>query len=152
MEYGVRNGWNEVARRGSHRQFKHRSKPGPVTVAGKPSDGLAAGTLNSNLKQPGLKISDMPMRYAIVIEIAGTNFSAYVPDLPGCVATGATVEETEKFIREAIEFHIGGMRSDNFPAPEPSTRVDYVEVAALWKSEDIPGLHRLAMQWPATSG
>ena len=75
-------------------------------------------------------MSNFPMRYAIVIEDAGTNFSAYVPDLPGCVATGSSLKETETAIREAIEFHIEGLRSDNIPIPPPSSRVDYVEVAA----------------------
>jgi predicted RNase H-like HicB family nuclease len=56
------------------------------------------------------------MRYAIVIENAGANYSAYVPDLPGCVATGATVEEAERFIREAIELHLEGMREDGTPS------------------------------------
>ncbi len=70
------------------------------------------------------------MKYAVVIENCGTNYSAYVPDLPGCVATGATVEETEKHIREAIEFHLDGMREDGTPVPPPSSRVDYIEVAA----------------------
>jgi predicted RNase H-like HicB family nuclease len=70
------------------------------------------------------------MRYAIVIEEAGPNFSAYVPDLPGCVATGATLQEAEQAIREAIEFHLDGLRADGSPIPPPSSRVDYVEVAA----------------------
>lgn len=70
------------------------------------------------------------MRYAIVIERAENNYSAYVPDLPGCVATGATVEETETQIREAIEFHIAGLREDGAPVPQPSSRVDYVDVPA----------------------
>jgi predicted RNase H-like HicB family nuclease len=70
------------------------------------------------------------MRYAIVIEKANGNYSAYVPDLPGCVATGATVEETEASIREAIEFHLDGMREDGLVIPTPSSRVEYVEVAA----------------------
>jgi predicted RNase H-like HicB family nuclease len=70
------------------------------------------------------------MRYAIVIEKAESNFSAYVPDLPGCIATGATVEETEREIQGAIEFHLQGMRADGLPIPEPSSTVDYVEVAA----------------------
>ena len=70
------------------------------------------------------------VRYAIVIEQAAENYSAYVPDLPGCVATGATVEEVERLIREAIEFHIGGTREDGEAIPLPSSRVDYVEVAA----------------------
>lgn len=70
------------------------------------------------------------MRYAIVIEKAAGNFSAYVPDLPGCVATGATLEETESQIREAIEFHLEGMREDGVAIPSPESRVEYVEVAA----------------------
>jgi len=70
------------------------------------------------------------MRYAIVIERANDNFSAYVPDLPGCVATGATLEETEQAMREAIEFHIEGLREDGAPVPPPTSRVDYIEVAA----------------------
>ena len=70
------------------------------------------------------------MRYAIVIEKAEGNFSAYVPDLPGCVATGATIEEVESEIREAIEFHLNGLRADGTPIPPPSSRVEYVEVAA----------------------
>ena len=70
------------------------------------------------------------MRYAIVIETAEGNFSAYVPDLPGCIATGDSVEETERSIREAIEFHLDGLREDNLPIPPASSRVDCVEVAA----------------------
>ncbi|MGH8751165.1 MAG: type II toxin-antitoxin system HicB family antitoxin [Burkholderiales bacterium] len=70
------------------------------------------------------------MRYAVVIEKAGSNFSGYVPDLPGCIATGATVEETESVLREAIEFHLAGIREDGVPIPQPSSRVDYIEVAA----------------------
>ena len=70
------------------------------------------------------------MRYAIVIEAADSNYSAYVPDLPGCVATGPTIAEAEQAIREAIEFHLEGLRADNLPIPPASSRVDYVEVAA----------------------
>ena len=70
------------------------------------------------------------MRYAIVIEKAENNYSAYVPDLPGCVSTGATVEETEKSIREAIAFHLEGMRENGIPIPPASSHVEYVEVAA----------------------
>lgn len=70
------------------------------------------------------------MRYAIVIEKAEGNYSAYVPDLPGCIATGATVEEAEDSIREAIAFHLDGMRVDGTPVPQPSSRVDYVDIVA----------------------
>ena len=70
------------------------------------------------------------MKYAVVIEKAQSNYSAYVPDLPGCVATGLTIEEVEKELREAIEFHIEGMRNDGEIVPQPSSSVEYIEVAA----------------------
>ena len=67
------------------------------------------------------------MRYAIVIERAADNYSAYVPDLPGCVATGATVDEVEAEISEAIRFHIEGLEEDGLPVPSPSAIAEYVE-------------------------
>lgn len=70
------------------------------------------------------------MRYAIVVEKAANNYSAYVPDLPGCIATGRTIEEAEHEIREAIEFHIEGMIEDGLPVPQPTSIVQYVEIAA----------------------
>ena len=70
------------------------------------------------------------MKYAVVFEKAENNYSAYVPDLPGCVTTGKTLYETKRHMREAIEFHIEGMREDGSPVPEPTTQVTYVEVAA----------------------
>lgn len=70
------------------------------------------------------------MRYAIVIEQVGVNYSAYVPDLPGCVATGSTIEELEEQIREAIAFHLDGLREDGMPVPAASSHVEYVDIAA----------------------
>jgi len=70
------------------------------------------------------------MRYAIVIEQAAENYSAYVPDLPGCVATGSTLEEVEEQIREAIAFHLVGLREDGMSVPPPSSHVEYVDIAA----------------------
>lgn len=67
------------------------------------------------------------MRYAVVIEKANGNYSAYVPDLPGCVATGATVGEVERELRDAIRFHIEGLRADGIGVPEPTSIADYVE-------------------------
>ena len=105
------------AARGSHRQFKHPSKPGRVMVPGKQGDDLAPGTVNSIF-----------MGYAIVIEKAANNYSAYVPDLPDCIATGETIEEVEREIREAIEFHLDGMREDGEPIPPPTSQVEYVDI------------------------
>lgn len=70
------------------------------------------------------------MRYAIVIESAGGNYSAYAPDVPGCVATGGTEQEVEQAMREAIQFHLEGLREDGLPIPAPTSRFAYVEVAA----------------------
>lgn len=67
------------------------------------------------------------MRYAIVIEKAEGNFSAYVPDLPGCVATGPTVDAAQENIRAAIRLHIDGLKEDRLPIPKPSAIADYVE-------------------------
>jgi predicted RNase H-like HicB family nuclease len=67
------------------------------------------------------------MRYAVVIERAEGNYSAYVPDLPGCVATGATVPEVEHEIGAAIRFHIEGLTADGLPVPAPSSLAEYVE-------------------------
>jgi predicted RNase H-like HicB family nuclease len=69
----------------------------------------------------------MTMRYAIVIEKIGGNYSAYVPDLPGCVATGTTVQEVEHEMRGAIRFHIDGLKEDGLPVPQATTIAEYVE-------------------------
>ena len=69
------------------------------------------------------------MKYAVVIEKAEGNYSAYVPDLPGCVATGITIKEVETEIREAISFHIEGLREDGMAVPEPTSQVEYIELA-----------------------
>ena len=70
------------------------------------------------------------MKYLIIIEKSETGYSAYSPDLAGCVSTGITVEETEMNMREAIEFHIDGLKEDGYDIPKPSSRSSYVEVAA----------------------
>ena len=70
------------------------------------------------------------MKYAIIYERTATGYSCYAPDLPGCIATGATVEETRERMSEAIEAHLALLRADGDPIPEPSTRADYIEVPA----------------------
>jgi len=68
------------------------------------------------------------MKYAVVIEKGATNYSAYVPDLPGCVAAADTLEEIEKLIRDAIEFHIRGMIEDGFEIPQPVSLAREIEI------------------------
>ena len=70
------------------------------------------------------------MRYLTIIEKTETGYSAYSPDLPGCVSTGATCEEVEKNMREAIEFHLDGLKLEGYEIPQPSTSSTYIEVAA----------------------
>jgi predicted RNase H-like HicB family nuclease len=70
------------------------------------------------------------MKYLIVVEKTETGYSAYSPDLPGCATTGATREETEQNMKEAIEFHLEGLKLEGQPIPKPSTTSAYVEVAA----------------------
>jgi len=67
-------------------------------------------------------------KYLVIFEKAGENYSAYSPDIPGCIATGKTRDEVEKNIREAISFHIEGLANDGLPFPEPASFTEYVEV------------------------
>jgi predicted RNase H-like HicB family nuclease len=69
------------------------------------------------------------MRYAMIIEKGERNYSAYLPDLPGCVATGKTLEEVKQRMSEAVEMHLRGMREDGLRIPEPTSLVEYVEAA-----------------------
>ena len=69
-------------------------------------------------------------RFLIVVEKAAGNFSAYSPDLPGCVATGATPEETKARMQTAIDLHVQGLRQDHLPIPEPSAMAEYVDVTS----------------------
>jgi predicted RNase H-like HicB family nuclease len=68
------------------------------------------------------------MRYAIVIEKSATGYGAYVPDLPGCVAAGESLEETERLIKEAIQFHLEGLQADGIIPPEPTSKAEYIEI------------------------
>jgi predicted RNase H-like HicB family nuclease len=67
-------------------------------------------------------------KYLVIYEKAGSNYSAYSPDLPGCIATGKTLKAVEKNIKEAIKLHIQGLKEDGLPAPEPTSFTEYVEV------------------------
>ena len=118
-----RDGWYLAKQTGGHRQFKHPTKIGRVTVPGGLGKELPLGTERSISQASGVeeKIMSHPYRYLIVIERADDGgYGAWAPDLPGCVALGDTVEETERSMREAIAFHLEGMREDGQPIPEPS--------------------------------
>ena len=69
------------------------------------------------------------MRYVMIIEKGERNYSAYLPDLPGCIVTGKTLKEIKQLMREAVELHLRGMREDGLPIPEPTSLVEYVEAA-----------------------
>jgi predicted RNase H-like HicB family nuclease len=68
------------------------------------------------------------MKYAVIIEAGAGNYSSYVPDLPGCIATGRTLEEVKRVMREAIAFHIEGLRENGLPVPPPKSLCEYVEL------------------------
>lgn len=68
------------------------------------------------------------LKYLVVVEKGKRNYSAYIPDLPGCVAAGRTKDEVEKNIRSAVKMHVEGMKEDNLPLPEPQTTVKYVAI------------------------
>ncbi len=69
------------------------------------------------------------MKYLVIFEKTETGYSAYVPDLSGCITTGATLPETERLIKEAVDFHLDGLREDGLPIPEPTTAAGYVAAA-----------------------
>jgi len=69
------------------------------------------------------------MKYLVIYEKTSSGYSAYAPDLPGCITTGGSLEETERLMKEAIGFHIDGLREDGLPVPEPSTTADYITAA-----------------------
>ncbi len=95
-----------------------------------PQPGTWAGTVQ--VKIPGPGGAKRTERYIVVYEDGPGNWSAYVPDVPGCIATGKTRQATEKRIKEAIEFHLEDLAEDGEPIPEPGTWTSIVEV-------DVPG-------------
>jgi predicted RNA binding protein YcfA (HicA-like mRNA interferase family)/predicted RNase H-like HicB family nuclease len=117
------DGWQIATQRGSHRQNKHPTKPGKVTIAGHPSVNVASKTLKSIPEQAGLET----MKYLVIYEKTATGYSAYAPDLPGCIAGGFTFEETEELMRGAIQMHLEAMREDGDSIPEPTMRAAYIE-------------------------
>jgi predicted RNA binding protein YcfA (HicA-like mRNA interferase family)/predicted RNase H-like HicB family nuclease len=110
-----KDGWYWIRTKGCHHQYKHPTKPGVVTAPGHPADYLAPGTSNKHLEAGR---AEAMKKYLIIVEETSTGFSAYSPDVPGCGSTGKTREEVERNIQQAIEFHLEGLCSEVYDAPE----------------------------------
>ena len=113
------DGWQLVAQRGSHQQYEHPSKPGKVTVAGKPRADVPKGTEANTFGRQTSEAESMS-EYLVVIEHEGESWGAYCPDLPGVGVVGDTQEEVERLIRMAITFHLDGLRQAGEPIPSPT--------------------------------
>jgi predicted RNase H-like HicB family nuclease/predicted RNA binding protein YcfA (HicA-like mRNA interferase family) len=113
------DGWVLKNQEGSHRQFVHPTKPGKATVNGHAEIYNETGRMVKKMKDT---------RYAVVFERSATGYGAYVPDLPGCIATGRTLDLTRQRMRQAITAHLQAMREDGDSIPEPS-HVEMLEVA-----------------------
>ena len=155
IQFGIRpvpflvdhaQGWrsNRIDRAGRMAAGSYQGKPPPIQTSRKTwpcnhSRKAKRRSSSRNLEQHIETIRPegviLPMKYTIVIEQSPNNYAAYVPDLPGCVATASTREELLKEIREAIEFHIEGMREDGEPVPEPQATAEVVEVAEVTEAK-----------------
>ena len=124
-----KDGWVQVRMKGSHRQFHHPTKPGTVTVAGKPSVDIPPD-VEQRAEAGWTQEMSQTMQYLVIVEKGPNSFGAYVPDLPGCIATAESREEVLQLIREAIEFHIEGLREDGHTIPQPSSVSAVVDVKA----------------------
>jgi predicted RNA binding protein YcfA (HicA-like mRNA interferase family)/predicted RNase H-like HicB family nuclease len=118
------DGWFLARTRGSHRQFHHPARRGTVTVAGSANDDCPKRrfTVSSNKQD----FADSMEHYLIVIEPSATGFGAFSPDVPGCVATGTTVEQTLSEMRAALAFHFEGITGAGEPVPEPKGLEHYL--------------------------
>jgi predicted RNase H-like HicB family nuclease/predicted RNA binding protein YcfA (HicA-like mRNA interferase family) len=121
------DGWELERQVGGHRQFRHPTKSGTVTVADKGSQDRHPG---EHSPPSGSERRPQVSTYLVIIEGSGDSYSAYVPDLPGCVAAGDTVQEVEELIGEAIPLHIESLRAHGEPVPEPEARARSVSVEA----------------------
>ena len=120
------NGWTEMRSKGSHRHFKRPDRPESNHGARKFRQRTRSRDAEFYTQKGGVEMK----RYSIVIERTGTGYSAYSPDVDGCAAVGDSERETRQNFRDALEAHLEAMRDSGEPIPEPSSSVDYVEVAA----------------------
>lgn len=125
------DGWRLARTKGSHRQFRHPTKPGTVTVSGTMELGCATGDIK---QYPQASRSQIARRQSNAVRCnhreRPKQHGAYVPDLPGCVAVAETKDEDLELIQEAIELHIEALHIDGLPVPQPSSSSEYIDVAA----------------------
>ena len=119
------DGWYLKTTKRSHRQYKHPTKTGTCDFAGPPQ---RRSTTRHAEQRPEAGRSET-MNYVVIYEKSATDWSAYVPDLPGVITTGRTKEQVQRLIREAIEFHLEGLREDDLPIPEASASAEVVTVS-----------------------
>ncbi len=132
-----KDGWYQVRMRGSHRILAHPQKSGIVVVPGKLSDDIPVGTLGAIWKTCTVRRLSMK-QYAVIYEKGDTNWGAIVPDLPGCVSIGNTLEEVQENIKEAISkrsasrcaLYLEVLKERGEKIPQPETHVGFVEIAA----------------------
>ena len=127
------DGWYRVKARGGHRQYKHPTKPGRVTIPGQMNADLDQKTEKSILKQAGLQDNrnppeDLMETYLIVIGRTPTGYSGHCPDVLGCASAGKTVEAVVANMKQALELHFEGMVEDGDPIPKPRGLDSYREV------------------------
>lgn len=137
-----RDGWALVRQAGSHRQYRHPSKPGTVTIPGRESKDLPPGTWNSIPETGGPQVKEGEVKYVVVYERTPNNWAAYVPDLPGCVAVGDRREDVKRQIREAMALHLDSLREFNEPVPRPGEWAELVAVGPRKQREPLTGTGR----------
>jgi predicted RNase H-like HicB family nuclease/predicted RNA binding protein YcfA (HicA-like mRNA interferase family) len=116
------DGWRLARTKGSHHQYRHPSKPGTVTCR----SGLS-GHSARNIEQYS-QAGRIQMKYLVIYEKSETGWGAYAPDLPGLGVAATTLDEVKELIREAMEFHLEGMRQHGDPIPAPSATTEYITV------------------------
>jgi predicted RNase H-like HicB family nuclease/predicted RNA binding protein YcfA (HicA-like mRNA interferase family) len=136
LTFLTQDGWQHKNTEGDHHHYIHPVKTGKVTLVGergerrRPSGPAKLDIATGGLNPEGNVRMAEPLKYTVVIERSETGYGAYVPDLPGCGATGKTETEVRERIRAAIEIHLRSMREDGDPIPQPTSTAAIVEVAA----------------------
>ena len=125
------DGWRFERQRGSHRIYRHPTKPGTVTVAGHRRTGRASGYTGEHLVASKNEGTATVSEYVVIYEQGPTGWGAYCPDLPGLGVAAASRDEAERLIREGVQLHIDSLREHGEPVPAPTSAAGVVAVAAV---------------------